>query len=170
MSPKRSAINWSEIARGIGAQDGCGSTQMARLALEQILGEDALREMVDYYISQQPASELVRHVLWLLHPWSAMQRCYEIYKGNAPLEDRMSAVELLRVVADSRALQWIAEFLGDSDPAIQGWGVGVLDQLLWSHLVEQEDCSALLEQARMHSNPSVRDKASFIDTFLKDRK
>jgi hypothetical protein len=73
-----------------------------------------------------------------------MKYCYEIFNGPRSLEDRRMAVELVQVVADHRALSWVAEFLDDEDSHIQVWGVGVLDQLLWSHLIEPEAAEDLL--------------------------
>src|SRR5262249_22750506 len=120
-------------------------------------------------VAQQPGSELVRHVLWLLHPWCAMQRCYEIYKSADRLDDRITSVELLIVVADARALPWVSEFLADPELGIQNCGVRVLDQLLWGGSVDEEDCSSLLDLARNHSSPAVREHAVWIDSFLKRR-
>jgi hypothetical protein len=77
------------------------------------------------------------------------------------------AVELVRVVADHRALSWVAEFLDDEDSHIQVWGVGVLDQLLWSHLIEPEAAEDLLRMAERHQNEAVRERAEFIRSFLK---
>jgi hypothetical protein len=79
------------------------------------------------------------------------------------------AVELVRVVADSRALPWVAEFLDDEDTVIQAWGVGVLDQLLWSRLIEPEEAEDLLRIAERHQNGAVRDRAEFIRSFLDAR-
>jgi len=75
-----------------------------------------------------------------------MGRCYEIFRQAESLDARRSAVELLRVVADHRAVPWIAEFLEDSDTGVQAWGAGVLDQILWSELVQPEDVEDLLHR------------------------
>jgi hypothetical protein len=98
-----------------------------------------------------------------------MSRCYEIFKNDPRIEDRRASVELLRVVADRRALPWIPEFLGDPDSSIQACGVGVLDQLLWSELIEQEEAEDLLKSAEQHGNGAVRERAEFIRSFLRTR-
>ena len=133
-----------------------------------MIGEDTLRASVDYYIEHRPGSELARLVLWRLRPWSAMSRCWEVFKGLDEIEARRTAVELLRVVADRRALPWISEFLEDTDALIQTWGVGVLDQLLWSELIGQEEAEAVL-RTEQHSNESVRERAEFIRSYLLSR-
>ena len=165
-------INWQSLASQLGTlrEDGeSSSSQNACEALEILLGEDNIRRAVDYYISGRPGSELARSVLWHIRPFSAMRYCYDIFKSDLPLEVRRFAVELLRVVADKRATGWIDEFLNDEDAEIQAWGAGVLDQLLWSDLVEPEDVEHLLLKAETHSNIGVRERAEFIRDFLKDR-
>ena len=153
LKPSSSSVTgWTEI----------GSSELAKQAIEQLLGEENLRAAVDYYISQQPGSELVRSILWQLHPYSAMQYCYDLYKSSAAnMDTRRTAIELLRVVADYRVLPWIHEFLEDDDPSIQGWGVGVLDQLLFSNLVHADDSrvEALLRQISEHPSDYVRQTA-----------
>ena len=98
-----------------------------------------------------------------------MSYCYEIFKGPRKLAIRRAAVELLRVVADRRALPWIPEFLNDSDPDIQGWGIGVLDQLLYSELVWPEEAEDLLKTAEQHQSEHVRERAEWIRNFLRVR-
>lgn len=165
-------IDWEALARGLGTvgEDGeTGSTQLARQALEAIIGEDCLKDAVDYYISRGPGGELARSVLWHLHPWSAMRYCHEIFASEHPVEDRRSAVELLRVVADERAAGWIREFLEDEDPEIQSWGAGVLDQLLWSRFVDREAVAPLLTLCLNHGNEAVVERARFIVKYLGER-
>lgn len=165
-------IDWQALALELGTlrENGESSgSDRAREALEILLGEDNLRHAVDYYILGKPGSELARSVLWLLHPFSAMKYCYDIYKSDLPIQARRFAVELLRVIADKRAVNWIDEFLEDSDPEIQAWGAGVLDQLLYSYLVEPEDVEHLLVKAETHDNPGVRERAEFIRSFLDGR-
>jgi hypothetical protein len=168
----RAKIDWEELASRLGllTADGESSgSDQARRALELILGEDALRASVDYYLAYGRGSELARSVLWQLHPWSAMSYCYEIFKGPHAIETRRTAVELVRVVADRRALPWISEFLADKDADIQAWGVGVLDQLLWSELIKPEESEDLLRAAEQHANEAVRERAEFIRGFLHTR-
>jgi hypothetical protein len=165
-------IDWRLLAQQVGSikqnsnsvigSTQIGSSELAKQAIEHLLGEENLRSAVDYYISQQPGSELVRNILWQLHPCSAMQYCYDLYKSPVESIDiRRSAVELLRVVADYRVLPWIYEFLEDDDSSIQAWGVGVLDQLLFSNLVHAEDVRVeeLLRKIIEHPSAQVRQTA-----------
>ena len=142
---------------------------MARVALEEIAGEDVFRSAVDHYVSRAPGSELARHILWLVRPWSAMQQCHEIYMHHSDVETRRAAVELMRVVADRRALPWIATYLGDDDPQIQYWAAGIVDQLLFSNLVEAEECDSLLRAMAEHPHEGVRKQHAFVMNYLGGR-
>ncbi|MCB0127473.1 MAG: HEAT repeat domain-containing protein, partial [Caldilineaceae bacterium] len=138
-------IDWKSLALEVGAiQDGSetGSSAFAQKAIEQIIGVQNVREAVDYYIRGGPGAELARFVLWQIHSWTAMQYCYEIYQTDSDIERRRGAVELLRVVADRRVIPWLEEFLTDPDRGIRMWAFGIIDQLLWSEIVEEEEVAA----------------------------
>jgi hypothetical protein len=172
-------INWAKLACELGLKapfgEYCCGREDAQRALELLIGEDTLRGAVNYYIQANTGkdthtgSELARSVLWLLRPWSAMCGCYEIFKGANSVDTRRTAIELLRVVADRRTLPWISEFLQDEDALIQNWGIGVLDQLLFSELVEPEEAEEILRTAEQHSNESVRQRIKFIRGYLLSR-
>jgi ribosomal protein S18 acetylase RimI-like enzyme len=152
-------IDWAALARRLGTlrDDGeRGGTVEGQRALSELLGERELRAAVDYYVTSGPGSELVRSVLILLRPWTAMQRCYEIFRSNTEPDHRRAAVELLRVVADGRALAWVPEFLQDRDAGVQTWGAGVLDQLVWGGFVDPVSCRPLLKMMSAHPNEGVR--------------
>lgn len=163
-------VDWEALALRLGTLGKgteSGGTNYACEALEILLGEDALRAAVDYYISGGRGSELARSVLWHIHPWSAMKHCYDVYKSGAAVESRRAAVELLRVVADGRALGWVDEFLDDADAQIQNWGAGVLDQLIFSWLVDGEEVEGLILRMEGHANPGVRERAEVIRDFMR---
>ena len=155
-------IDWVEISRKIGQnKPPIYSSSNAMLALEQIIGEDVLRQAVSHYVAWKPERELTRQVLWRLRPWSAMQRCYEIYRSDADREDRRAAVELLDVVGDERVLDWIDEFLADPDEWIQQGAVNILDQMLFGGGIRynepaMEKVDRLLASAKTHPNFRVR--------------
>jgi hypothetical protein len=161
-------IDWERLAREFDAVTVV-STRDAQLALAEIVGADRLRAAVDWYIAGRPGSELARFVLWQLRPLAARDRCLEVWRSSFVAADRQMAVELLRVVATGDDLWLVAEFLADADAGVQLWGIGVLDQLAWSNLVEREDVMPILALADGHLNPEVREKAEFIRDFLRDR-
>jgi hypothetical protein len=163
-------VNWDEVRAVLRIEmiDGeAAGIDAARRALEMILGTETLS--VDYYVALRPARELVRSVLWLLRPWSAMARCHELAQSPNEIEIRQNAVRLLQVVGDHRAFPWVSEFLNEQDPVIQTCGIGLLDQLLWSELIEPKDAEQVLESAERHENEGVRERAEFIRSFLRAR-
>lgn len=163
-------IDWSQIARKIGAIGHC-SSRLGNAAIVELLGEDLLRGAVDYYVAEcgSHGAEVARQVLWNLQPEGAMHRCYEIYCTDADLGRKRNAVDLLRAVADDRALPWVPGLLDDEDEMIQSYGGGVVDQLLWSNLATVEACSELLAEMEHHANRNVREIHAFILRYLDER-
>jgi len=72
-------------------------------------------------------------------------------------------------VADRRAVPWIAESLKDGDAGVQVWCAGVLDQLLWSDLIQPNEGEDLLKSTERNENEAVRETAAFIRGSLKQR-
>ena len=163
-------IDWTTLAARIrssanGPQHWASQTD-ARRAIELLVGESHLVRAVEEYVAGHNESELIRAVLSLIRPISAMTRCYELYRSNARVNTRRAAVELLRAIADHHALPWIEELLDDSDEVNCRWGVGVLDQLLWSELVRPEECEELLRRAESHHDAHIRERAAAIRHYL----
>ncbi|WP_196161804.1 hypothetical protein [Reinekea sp. G2M2-21] len=162
--------NWVEIAKKLGAINEEGqensSSDKAREAIELLLGEDFCRESVRHYVSLGAGRELLRGVLWQLHPFSAMDECYRIFKDAPDVQNKRDAVELLRVVADRRALNWVSEFLEYDDVGVQNWAIGIVDQLIFSELCEPEEVESILCIAASHSNEYVRDQEKNIRAML----
>ncbi len=158
------SIDWQALVQRLNnLSQSQASTDLdaAKRAIEVSLGEEHLQAAVDYCIQDKLGSELARSVLQQLSPWSAMQRCYELFK-KGDSDTRCSAVELLYVIADGRVLPWLSEFLDDSDPLIQYLGVETLDRLIWSGTVKYEECSDLLQKVREHPNAQIRVMAALI--------
>lgn len=162
--------NWEIIARELGCIDESGqessSSNKAKEAIEILLDKDFLRNAVRYYVSYGAGRELLRGVLWQLHPYSAMEECYIIFKTVSDIQSQRDAVELLRVVADRRALKWVPEFLAHEDQMVQSWGIGVIDQLVFSELCGPEEVTPMLQSAQSHDNKNVREKAAYILSMI----
>jgi hypothetical protein len=158
-------LEWALITtEGARDRDYCfdhGGATFASDAIARLLGRTAMRDAVD--VSVRDGSLLVRRELALLHPWPAMERCHEIFDSDAPLDQRRSAVELLNVVADHRALPWIPLYLADPDPMIRQWGLRIVDELLGERRIDPQDAAELLAAARDHGDPDVRDVAAQIE-------
>lgn len=159
-------IDWRVLADDIGADPNSGGDLVARRAIAHLLGEEALRDAVDWYVDGRAAAEHARSVLWLLRPAAARARCVEIYRTDPEPVRRHLAVELLRVVATAEELPLVAEFLADTDPAVQTWGIGVLDQLLFGGQVDADDAEPYLREAAGHPSAYVREKCGEIRAWL----
>jgi hypothetical protein len=154
------SIDWQALAQRLDKLNK-EEALVEKRAIEVSLGEDDLQAAVDFCVSDKSGSELARSVLRELRPWPAMQRCYQLF-CEGDVETRRSAVELLRVFADRRTLPWVNEFLDDVDPLIQYLGTEILDQLVWSGSVKDQECIDLLAKMREHPNAGVRVMASLI--------
>ncbi|MET9915885.1 HEAT repeat domain-containing protein [Streptomyces sp. NPDC006435] len=166
MTSHNEPVDWQALADSIGADPQSGSDRTARRAIAFLLGDEAMRGAVDWYVEGLPASEHARSVLRLLQPDAARSRCLEIYRTDPDPERRHLAVELLRVVATSDDLPLVGEFLADADPAVQIWGIGVLDQLLFRGHIDADDAEPFLQAAEHHPNPQVREKHAYLRAHL----
>ena len=121
-----------------------------------------------HYVGLELGFELARSVLSLLRPPEAMQECFRLYKEDAEVERRRTAVELLRVVADASVLPWIDDFLDDDDPEVRLWGVGVLDYLVFRDLVDghEDAVHALLGRIASADDEGVRQTGERIAAML----
>jgi hypothetical protein len=170
-------VDWEQIARQIGSiqentplgrYSELGGSNFARKALIEILGEDLLRDAVDYYVDGGRGSEVIRSILRLIQPRSAMDRCYDIYKSNVDIETRRYALTLLVHFADYSVLNWIYEFLDDPDEDINIWGACTLDQLLQTHWeAPPQEFGDLLDKAEKHSSQRVREQTK--DLRIRER-
>ncbi|MDT0265808.1 hypothetical protein RM844_05835 [Streptomyces sp. DSM 44915] len=165
MTGRDEPVDWRALADSIGADPNSGGDRVARRAIASLLGDEAMRGAVDWYVAGLPAAEHARSVLSLLRPEAARSRCLEIYRTDPDAERRHLAVELLRVVATADDLPLVAEFLADADPAIQLWGIGVLDQLLSRGQIDADEAQPLLRSAERHPNPQVREKCAVLRAY-----
>lgn len=160
-------IDWGTLADTLGAiqttESGWserGGTGLACEVLALMIGDDALRDSVDFYVSGQPGHELARSVLWLLGPLAAMERCREIFRQSKDEQEQADAIGLLKVVGDRRVLEWIPEFQASANPMVRNWTVGLIDQLLiMKGAITQDEAMPLLERALSDPDEAVRAQA-----------
>ena len=159
------AIDWEAISNRAGGIKGdTYSTLTGRRALELIVGEENVRGMVDYWISQQPGCFTAESVLSVMRPKIAMDRCYEIYKAESDREDAVRAVFLLASFADSAALPWVGEPLDDRSSGIRWNGLMVLRTIIYGPLGDAAIASVmeLLAKAEQDSDPRMQERAALI--------
>jgi len=170
-------IDWEKIGLAVGSihpedklSTESGGTHMAWKAVELILGEETIHQMVKFILDVPPGtgkgSEIAMQILKLIHSEVAAKEAYRIYK-NSSGQLKADAVYLIKHIASPASLPWVEEFLQDKDVAV--WGIGVLDQLLWGNLIEPEAAKALLKMAESHTIENVREQTEFIREYLKNR-
>ena len=169
-----SSIDWRGLAEKIGTitwtehgRSESGGTGVACDAITDILGDAALREAVDFYVSGQPGNEMARSVLILLKPPAAMERCREIFREPSDKQEAIDAINLLKMVADRRVLEWIPEFMESDIEGVRMWTLGILDQLLiMQEVITPEEAMPYFRQALADSSNSVRAQAQeILDVF-----
>ena len=159
-------IDWTKLALelgSIGENYERGGTAYAELALERILGEEAIHAAVSFILDGEPGSELAVSVLRHIVSLKAIEISYQIYK-NSTGERAANAVSLIKRIAHPRSTAWIKEFLADEHVAL--WGIGLLDQLAWSGRVQPEAIESLLALAEQHHHEHVREQAIAIRTTI----
>lgn len=57
----------------------------------------------------------------------------------------------------------------DSDPGIRSWGFGIVDQLLWSCLVDESEVGHLIELAEKGADENLKENIQFVRDYLKSR-
>jgi HEAT repeat protein len=162
LADRLGTITWNESGRS-----ESGGTAIACDAIVEILGDAALCDAVDFYVSGQPGNEVARSVLMLLKPAAAMERCREIFRAPADEQEAADAINLLKMVADRRVLDWIPEFMQSDNSGVKIWALGILDQLLvMQESITPEEAMPFFKQALADPSKSVRDQATqFLDDF-----
>jgi hypothetical protein len=124
--------------------------------MEIILGDDAIKDAVERYVRGDSASEIIRSVLSVLRPTSARNHCCQIFKSQRSIEERRSAAGLLSSCAVRETIDWVCEFLADSDEGIQNWGASLADQLAFGQWIRRDDCEHVIARMNEHPNAQVR--------------
>jgi len=160
------AIDWKAIANQVGGLQPDGDERIVgtpggRRALEILIGEENLRDAVDYFISLKPGAFTAEMVLQIIMSEVAMNRCLEIYKSEPGTYRACSAVFLLGCMADTRALPWVHDFLEDSNEAVRLNGLRVLQNILYGPLDDDDMAVAkgLFDKAESDPGTTVRERA-----------
>ncbi|MBK1835722.1 hypothetical protein [Roseibacillus ishigakijimensis] len=149
-------MDWDRLANELNCPNQ-GGDALAQEGIARILGEEFIREAVDKAIViVDPGSELARSVLIFLRSRGAVDYALEIYRDTPDLELKRSVVNLLKAISDETILEVVPEFLAHEDEGIQNWGAAIVDQLAFSGMIDEDDCSAALSIMESHSNPQVR--------------
>jgi hypothetical protein len=170
-SRRRARIDWEALAFELGTispgMSELGS-DVARRAIEAIIGEQNTREAVDLCLTGSRGYNVAESVLRYIRSERATDLAYAAYTsstGNRAIQ----AVGLIKEIGHPKALDWIEQFLADDNVA--GVGIGVLDALLFRDEIDDEDerVDSLLTLAESHQLEYVREQAAFIRGYLQRR-
>lgn len=162
--------DWKQLAKQIGSlqEDGseCGSDTFSQQAFDEILGDEWIESAVEHIISFKSGRELAMNCLRYLHSNKAIIYTYNVYK-NSDGERAEQAVWLIKHLANPISFDWIEEFLNDQN--VIHWGVGVLDQLLWTEQIPYDDkAKFLLELADRNSNGKLKEQTDFVRKYIEE--
>jgi hypothetical protein len=167
-------INWNEIDLRLTEELKIQSngTYRAKKALEMILGDELIKQTVEKAITiDDNSSELAMNCLSHISSLKAAEIAYGIYKNDEIKDRKIMSVWLIKQLAVKESYQWIEEFINDEN--VIGWGIGVLDQLLWCEVIdydeERERIDFLLELTLSNSNNELKDNVDFIKNYLNER-
>jgi hypothetical protein len=168
---RRAGVDWAALALELGTDFPGGSetgTDVARLALETILGEQNIARAVELRLTFGSGYNVAESVLRHIRSERATDLAYAAYKGSTG-ERAVQAVALIWEIGHPKALDWIEEFLADDNVARTG--IGVLDALLFRHAIDEVDdrVDRLLTVAEHHEIEYVREQAAFIRSYLNAR-
>ena len=161
-------LDWTRLAvevESIQPSGERGGTLFAQRALACLIGTENIAGAVEHVLVFAPGSELAMNVLRHLSSQEAAEMAYRAHREGGS-ERAARAVWLIKHIANPCALPWIEGFLRDDNVA--GWGIGVLDQLIWTRAIDPEEPAImpLLEFAERHSNENVREQAANIRAYL----
>ena len=165
--------NWQILDKKISQEKNhqAYGTIRAQMALEEILGNEWVEQAVEHAISASDNSnELAINCLSLLASSKAADYAYSIYKSAKAPHRKSMAVWVIKNLRVPHSFDWIEEFLNDQD-AMQ-WGLAVLDQLLWCHVVDYESekvkVDRLLKMALENSDGLLEENVVFIQNYLSE--
>ena len=162
--------DWKELATHFGSLHESGESggdSFAQKAFDEILGNEWIESTVDFIVAFKPGQELAMNCLRYLHSEKATKYAYDVYKSSEG-ERADQAVWLIKHLANPISFEWIEEFLNDSN--VIHWGIGVLDQLLWTEQVPYDDkAKALLDLADRNTNGESKGSTDFIRQYVEDR-
>jgi hypothetical protein len=156
-------IDWRALAEALGAvtyteggRNEIGGTKTAEAALTFIVGDDLLRDAVDYCVTGESGAETARSVLRLLRPQVARDRCMEIFRAAEGRDQGAYAIYLLSDVADLSVLEWIPEIQANPNPLARAYSVRIIDQLWMIGDIEPDEGRPFLEATLRDTDEMVR--------------
>lgn len=158
-SVPRAPIDWKALGLELGAirETAPGSWvafdrgDLGTRAIERLLGgDDVALSAVGAYVTGDVEGEVARSVLRVLRSPAAMDECWRIYRTSECADDRETAIELLRSIADRRALPWYEEVFQSGDlPSARRWACSGVAQLGYTESITDEQLQSWIERVAL---------------------
>lgn len=158
--------DWSRISELVEKNSSpLNHDRKSKLAIESFLGKSWIEKTVDYVIQLKSEWNLAVNSLRILESEYATDYAYRIYKEANNKENSRLAVFVIKEISHPKSIKWIEEFLNDENVA--DFGLGTLDQLLWTEKIESNDLTeSLLNLASEKWNGELNEKVNFIRGYL----
>lgn len=167
-------MNWDELYERLTSEFNIQKmgTDPVKKALEIILGDDWIKETVEKVIAYDgQSSELAMNCLMHISSLRAAEIAYLIYKTDESQDRRRMSVWLIKQLALIESYEWVEEFLNNKE--VIGWGIGLLDQLLFWEVIdyeeERERIDFLLELSIKNSDGGLKENVDYIKNYLAER-
>jgi HEAT repeat protein len=123
-----------------------------------------IRGAVDQWTSLEPGAFTAEKALLIIGSTIAMEHCYAIYKTEPNTQRAGAAVFPLAEMADSRVLQWVPEFMEDTNRSVRWNGLIAVGQILEGPLGDDGIALAkeLLTKAESDHDERLRERAKQI--------
>ena len=127
-------VDSAALAQAVWREDaalgpGRMGTLVACAALERMIGAEGIHDAVDLIMDGGTGYEIAESVLVHIRSAEATRYAYSLYRASTG-QRAADAARVIKQIAHPLALQWVEELL--AHPTAAGWGMGLLDQLLWS--------------------------------------
>lgn len=162
-------IDWSAIARELGEEQrlSSGATMMSaspnlgRRVLDRMLGREAIEDAVETVACYAEGSGVAESMLGVLRSRHATEYCYRKLREARGADERRGYAHALRCCADGIALGWLDALWSDEDAGVQVLAAKMLEGLIYSGVVDQDEMESALERGSRHSDPVVRENVGF---------
>jgi|GEM_PF-3442873 len=158
MSDNPANVDWDALAIKLG-RPFSGSTDCAQQVIPLLPAENWEIPACEYYVSScgtRPGCELLRMVMLIVRPTSALDWCLDFAYSESRYELRSSALDLMRMMADRTCLSRLVDLLNDPNQSIQNATANIIEQIsVGGGGFLQADITTLISLIEAHKNSYV---------------
>jgi hypothetical protein len=132
--------NWEELSRKLGVLQPDGgelyTTINSAQSLEEILGDEWLKNTLDTFIDGTPGNELAIKTLRFIRTEKAAKMAFEIYQENkeTDIQKARLAIWALSDIRMPICMDYVEEFIQNQD--FESIAIGLLRNLVYENVIE----------------------------------